>query len=377
MADPTGKAAYVYDDVLSGHVLREGHPMRPVRLRHTYALLRAYGAFEDEHALLVPPRPATLDELTTFHTEEYVETVRRLSSGEEADGDRHGFSTHGDNPVYDGMYEAALLSTGASVQAAELIADGEASAAFAPAGGLHHAMRGWASGFCIFNDPVVAINVLRKRGLRVVYVDVDAHHGDGVQAAFYRDTDVMTVSVHESGRWLFPGTGAVNEVGAGEAAGYSVNLPLFPYTGDDVYQEAFERVVPPLIEAFAPDVLAVQMGADAYVTDPLTHLALSTHGYDAVVRRLGAMGYPMLAFGGGGYDLDATARCWTLAYGSMVGREWPDELPSGVDAYLTSLHLRDAVLPQIEPQLYEKSREFVQEQVAEIERLIFPVHGLG
>ena len=376
MADPTGKAAYVYDDVLSGHVLREGHPMRPVRLRHTYALLRAYGAFEDEHALLVPPRPVTLDELTTFHTEEYIETVRRLSSGEKADGDRHGFSAHGDNPVYEGMYEAALLSTGASVQAAELIADGEASAAFAPAGGLHHAMRGWASGFCIFNDPVVAINVLRGRGLRVVYVDVDAHHGDGVQAAFYRDTDVMTVSVHESGRWLFPGTGAVNEVGAGEAAGYSVNLPLFPYTGDDVYLDAFDRVVPPLVEAFAPDVLAVQMGADAYVTDPLTHLALSTHGYEAVVRRLGGMGYPLLGFGGGGYDLDATARCWTLAYGSMLGREWPDELPSGSDAYLTSLHLRDAVLPQIEAQLHEKSREFVQQQVAEIERLIFPVHGL-
>ena len=122
MTTHTGKAAYVYDGVLSGHVLREGHPMCPVRLRHTYALLRAYGAFEDEHALLVPPRPATLDELTTFHTEEYVETVRRLSSGEEADGDRHGFAAHGDNPVYPGMYEAALLSTGASVQAAELVA---------------------------------------------------------------------------------------------------------------------------------------------------------------------------------------------------------------------------------------------------------------
>ena len=376
MTDPTGKAAYVYDDVLSGHVLREGHPMRPVRLRHTYALLRAYGAFEDEHALLVPPRPAMLDELTTFHTEEYVETVRRLSSGEEADGERHGFAEHGDNPVYLGMYEAALLSTGASVQAAELIADGQASAAFAPAGGLHHAMRGWASGFCIFNDPVVAINVLRKRGLRVVYVDIDAHHGDGVQAAFYRDTDVMTISMHESGRWLFPGTGAVNEVGAGEAAGYSVNLPLFPYTSDDVYVEAFERVVPPLIEAFAPDVLAVQMGADAYVTDPLTHLALSTYGYEALVRRLGGMGYPMLAFGGGGYDLDATARCWTLAYGAMLGREWPDDLPPRADAYLTSLRLRDSVLPDIEPQLHEKSREFVRQQVAEIEQLIFPVHGL-
>ena len=378
MANRTGKAAYVYDDALSGHVLREGHPMRPVRLHHTFALLRAYGAFDDEHALLVPPRPATLDELTTFHTEEYVETVRRLSSGDDdTDGERHGFSAHGDNPVYAGMYEAALLSTGASVQAAELIADGVAGAAFAPAGGLHHAMRGWASGFCIFNDPVVAINVLRKRGLRVVYVDVDAHHGDGVQAAFYRDTDVMTISVHESGRWLFPGTGAVSESGAGEAEGYSVNLPLFPYTDDDVYRGAFERVVPPLIEAFAPDVVAAQLGADAYVTDPLTHLALSTHGYESVVRRIEAMGYPMLAFGGGGYDLDATARCWALAYGAMLGREWPNDLPAGADAYLTSPRLRDAAPPDVEPQLREKAHAYAQQQAAEIEQRIFPLHGLG
>ena len=186
----------------------------PVRLQHTYELLRAYGAFDDESAFLIPPRPATVEELVTFHNEAYVDVVRRLSGGLDAVGDRHGFSEHGDNPVYPGMYEAALLSTGSSVQAAELVADGVVSAAFAPAGGLHHAMAGWASGFCIFNDPVVAINVLRQRGLRVVYVDIDAHHGDGVQAAFYRDADVMTISIHEGGRWLFPGTGVCRRAGA-------------------------------------------------------------------------------------------------------------------------------------------------------------------
>lgn len=379
MTRPGGKAAYVYADALSRHVLRDGHPMRPARLRHTHDLLAAYGAFEDERAMLVPPRPATVEELTTFHTEEYVEAVRRLSAGDE-DAEaarRHGFSADGDNPVYAGMFEAALLSTGASVQAAELIADGAAQAAFAPAGGLHHAMRGWASGFCIFNDPVVAINALRKRGLRVAYVDIDAHHGDGVQAAFYRDADVLTISVHEGGRWLFPGTGAASETGAGDGEGYAVNLPLFPYTGDDVYLEAFDQVVPPLLEAFAPDVLAAQLGADAYANDPLTHLSLSAQGYAAVVERLGATGLPWLAFGGGGYDLDAVPRCWALAYGAMLEREWPDELPAGADTFLQSPRLRDAAPPPQDPALRERTRAYARRQVEELRRLVFPKYGLG
>ncbi len=377
MGGRNGKAAYVYGEALSQHTLRRGHPMRPVRLQHTYDLLRGYGAFEDESALLVQPRPATIEELATFHTGTYIEAVRRLSRGEEQATGQHGFSDQGDNPVYPGMYEAALLSTGTSVQAAELVADGVASAAFAPGGGLHHAMRGWASGFCIFNDPVVAINALRKRGLRVAYVDIDAHHGDGVQAAFYHDTDVMTISTHEGGRWLFPGTGAASELGAGDAAGYSVNLPLFPYTDDEVYLEAFEQVVPPLIEAFAPDVLATQLGADAYASDPLTHLGLSTSGYMAAVERLSGMGYPWLAFGGGGYDLDATARCWALAYGEMLGREWPDELPEESKAFLTSPRLRDAEgAPAADAEMRARARAYAQAQVDELRRTVFPLHGL-
>lgn len=349
--------------------------MRPVRLRDTFALLTAYGAFDDHRSVLVPSRPATMDELTTFHNENYIEVVRQLSSGLSKDVDRHGFSEHGDNPVYAGMFEAALRSTGASVQAAELVADRQVSVAFAPAGGLHHAMAGWASGFCIFNDPVVAINVLRKRGLRVIYVDIDAHHGDGVQAAFYYDTDVMTISIHESGRWLFPGTGSVSELGAGPAAGYSVNIPLFPYTDDVVYMEAFNQVVPPLIESFAPDVIATQLGADAYFNDPLTHLSLSTRGYIAAVERLGNMGYPWLAFGGGGYDLDAVARCWTLAYGVMLGREWPNDLPEANHSSIVSPTLRDADVT-FDLDARDKARSFVQQQVEEIKRNIFPIHGL-
>ena len=376
VSSPTAGAAYVYSDALSTHVLRGDHPMRPVRLAQTAALLRAYGAFDGTQGRLIEPRPATREELQTFHTATYVDAVELLSAGKSTDGLRFGFSSLGDNPIYEGMYEAALLSTGASVQAAELVADGTVAAAFSPAGGLHHAMAASASGFCIFNDPVVAINALRKRGLRVAYVDIDVHHGDGVQAAFYGDADVLTISLHESGRWLFPGTGHARETGEGAGVGYAVNLPLFPYTDDEVFLEAFDAVVPPLIKAFAPDVLATQLGVDTHVSDPLAHLGLTTNGYVAAVERFAALGYPWLAFGGGGYDLDAVARSWTLAYGVMCGQAWPDELPEGAAEFLTSPALRDAPR-EVDEAVQARARRFTQDQVDELRRTVFPLHGIG
>lgn len=370
-------AAYVYEDRLSRHVLSEQHPMRPVRLRYTNALLNGYGAFDDPSALVVNPRPVTREELLTFHQESYVDVVQRLSDGELiASAEIFGFSKTGDNPIYEGMYEAALLSTGASVQAAELIADGVTSRAFAPAGGLHHAAPGHASGFCIFNDPVIAINALRKQGLRVCYVDIDAHHGDGVQNAFYRDADVMTISIHEGPRWLFPGSGDVRETGEGYGKGFSVNLPLLPYTSDDVYMAAFDEIVLPLIRTFNPDVLATQLGTDAHVYDPLTQLALTTYGYEAMFERFEALRYPWLAFGGGGYDLDAVARCWTLAYGVMLGRRWPDVLPLGAESFLESDALRDGVVT-VEDEMIIRTAAWADQRVQEIKKLIFPLHGIA
>jgi acetoin utilization protein AcuC len=374
--DPSLPAAYVYADALSQHVLAEGHPMRPVRLAYTTALARAYGALDGPGALVVPPRPATVDELLTFHEPAYVDAVRRLSACRDDAAERFGFARFGDNPVHVGMYEAALLSTGASVVAAELVAGGRARAAFSPAGGLHHAMPARASGFCIFNDPVIAINALRARGLRVAYVDIDAHHGDGVQHAYYADPDVLTVSVHEGPRWLFPGTGEVAEMGIDAGYGFSVNLPLAPYTPDEVYLRAFDAVVPPLLEAFKPDVLATQLGADAYVGDPLTHLALSARGYETLVTRFAALGLPWLAFGGGGYDLDAVPRLWTLAYAHMRGVDLPDDLPAGAEAFVRSLHLRDGNA-DVDDELVAQAEAYADAQVAEVRRRIFPLHGLA
>ena len=372
------RAAFVYDDVLSRHQLRRDHPMRPVRLQYTYELLQAYGGFDPATSAVTPPRAATEEELQWLHGAEYIAAVRSFSLGMSGyDPQRYNFSAAGDNPTYPGMYDAAALSTGASLAAAALVADGKADAAFSISGGLHHAAANHASGFCVFNDPALAIHYLLGRGLRVAYVDIDAHHGDGVQEAFFDDDRVLTISVHESGQYLFPGTGFVEELGTGRGAGYSVNLPLHPYTGDEVYLEAFHAVVPPLLRAFAPDVLVTQLGIDSYHTDPLTHLQITTRGFVEAVSTFSQMGIPWLALGGGGYDVMAVARAWTLAYGVMLGMEWPDAIPESFARKYGVSRLRDTGAPEVPQDIVRDGRRYAEERVAEVKEKVFALHGLG
>ena len=373
-----GRSAFVYDDALSRHELRSDHPMRPVRLRYTYELLQEYSAFDHPDALLLDPRLATDEELLWLHTSDYVAAVKAL--GSEAPGSidaaQYGFSSQGDNPVYPNMFEAASLSTGSSLVAAEMISSKIVDAAFNISGGLHHAGANRASGFCVFNDPALAVHYFLSQGHRVAYVDIDAHHGDGVQEAFYNDDRVLTISIHESGQWLFPGTGSVAEMGEGLGRGFSVNLPLYPYTSDDDYVEAFGQVVPPLVNAFAPDILVTQLGIDSYHNDPLTHLQITTEGYIAAVRRLAALGLPWLALGGGGYDVSAVARAWTLVYGVMLGAEWPDQLPIAFSKEHGVSQLRDQLRPTVSSQIKIDARRYMEDVVGAIRQQIFPLHRL-
>jgi acetoin utilization protein AcuC len=274
------------------------------------------------------------------------------------------------------MYDAATLSTGASLVAAELVASREVDVAFNISGGLHHAARDHASGFCVFNDPAIAIRYFVDRGMRVAYIDIDAHHGDGVQEAFYDDPRVLTVSLHESGRYLFPGTGFVHELGDGPGYGYAVNLPLYPYTDDEIYLEVFNQVVPGLLKAFSPDVLVTQLGIDSYHSDPLTHLQVTTRGYVEAIKELAALGIPWLALGGGGYDLGAVPRAWTLAYGVMLDVEWPDVIPERFAREHGLDRLRDTVSPEIPADVRRDARQFAEETVAGVKKEIFPVHDI-
>jgi acetoin utilization protein AcuC len=353
------------------------HPLRMERLGLTWALMEAYGLTRLPGLQLAEPAPAPDAVLRTFHTPGYLEVLRAVSEGYEVpDAYRFGLGP-GDNPIWPGCFEASALACGGSIRAAELVAGGEVARAFAFAGGLHHAMPDRASGFCYLNDAVFAIQALRTHGLRVCYVDIDAHHGDGVQAAFYNTADVLTISTHERGDRLFPGTGAVDEIGVGPGRGYAVNLPLHPYTDDQVYLEAFDAVVPPVVRAFRPDVVVAQLGVDGHRTDPLTHLALTVNGFAAAVERILALAPRLVALGGGGYDLANVARAWTAAWALMNGLTPPAELP---EAFLRGAgpefaghrSLWDEPLT-LSPEVVRTAREFAQRQVAALRRLVFPI----
>jgi acetoin utilization protein AcuC len=369
------RAAFVYDEIQSAHVLRDDHVFKPGRLQLTYELLKSYGAFDDSKP--VKPRMADEADLLLFHNPDYVSAIRDLSIGSDRrDALDYNISHYGDNPPYNGMYEVSALVVGASLAAADLVTSDRADVAFNISGGLHHAMPARASGFCIFNDAAIVTKHLVNQGYRVAYVDIDAHHGDGVQNAFYESNEVLTISLHESGRYLFPGTGDTEETGNGAGKGYSVNIPLFPKTDDEIYLWAFREIVPPLIKAFKPDVLVTQLGCDTYYMDPLTDIMLTTDGYTKLVKELGKLVPKWVALGGGGYDMDAVVRLWSLAYGIMLEREWPDEIPADFQKKYGIKRLRDADKPHVDDDMLKMARQFAKQSVDEIKRMVFPIHSL-
>ena len=324
--------ALVYSDDLVAYDHGPQHPLRPVRVRLTRELIAAYGVL-DGGVAQVAPRVAADDELRLVHTQGYLDAVRRAGAGEPGDWWRYGFGP-GDNPIFPDMHEASARVAGGSLVAAERVLRGAAQHAFSPAGGLHHAMPERASGFCVYDDPAIAIAWLLAEGVeRIAYVDVDVHHGDGPQAIFYEDPRVLTISIHESGRYLFPGTGFVDERGGGAAEGTKVNIPLPPYTSDGDWLRAFRGLVPPLVLRWRPDVLVTQLGCDTHHTDPLAHLALTTAAYREAARTLhdlahSAAGGRWLGTGGGGYQwARVVPRAWTIYFAEMAERDVPDEIP--------------------------------------------------
>src|SRR3989475_4496703 len=325
-------AGFVWDPRLAAHVYRADHPLKPRRLRGVHDTLVRLGAFSHPNARLLAPRDATRAELERVHDGAYVDAVAQASADPDLDYAEWGLHTFGDTPPFAGMHEASLLTTGASLVAMEAVVSGRARVAFNGAGGLHHAMRRKASGFCIYNDPAIVCGLLADRGLKVAYVVIDAHHGDGVQAAFYDTDRVLTVSLHQYGimpdlrRPFFPGTGAADERGRGNGAGYSINVALPAYTDGAAYVRAFDAVVPPLLERYRPDVLVTQQGIDSHFDDPLTHLMVSTQAREHVVRRFAATTVPWVAMGGGGYSLDAVRRAWSMEFLIMLGAPIPAEL---------------------------------------------------
>jgi len=275
---------------------------------------------------------ASEEDLLRIHAPEYIAAVRAGSD------DHHWGLSAGDTPAFPGMWTASRAYTGATIAAARAVRDGE-PVAINITGGLHHAHRAKASGFCVFNDPAIAVSILREEFNRVAYVDLDLHHGDGVQWLYYDDPTVLTLSVHEDGRYLFPGTGFVSEMGAN---GTSVNIPVPPHTADDLWYAALEPVLKRAFGLFRPQAVVLQMGADPHSRDPLGHLDLSVQGWLRGVELVKSFGLPTVAVGGGGYDLSTVPRMWTLAAAALTGRRLQDEIPEPLASEYGVLALKDA-----------------------------------
>jgi acetoin utilization protein AcuC len=306
----------------------EYHPFKTYRLGLAYNLIAAYGLIDRDGVTICQPRKATEQEALTFHNAGYLEALRLADSGLWVPNQfSHGLGTT-DNPVFPGVYDWGMLVAGASIDGAKHVLSGDASIAFNMSGGLHHAMPARASGFCHINDVVLAINALLEAGKRVVYVDVDAHHGDGVQYAFYKTNRVLTISSHQDGHTIFPGTGFTDEIGQEEGRGYSINIPLPPGSRDDIYQLVFDRVIFPAIDAFSPDVIVTQLGADALLNDRVASLGMSLRMFESYVKKVRKLNKPWLALGGGGYAIENVVRAWTLAWAQMNDTDLPDEIPS-------------------------------------------------
>lgn len=329
----SGEAAVVWDDALAAYDFGAGHPLAPIRVQLAMHLVRDLGLLEGDNVTVVPPVEIDDDLLLTVHDPDYLAAVHRSSHDPDHHDLHRGLGTD-DVPTFAGMHEASRAVCGATLAAAQEVHSGRALHAVNLAGGLHHAMPGAAAGFCVYNDIAVAIRWLLDHGVeRVAYIDVDVHHGDGVQAAFWDEPRVLTVSLHESGRSLYPGTGYPTEIGGPGAIGSAVNVALPPGTDDDGWLRAFHGVVPQLVEEFKPEILVTQQGCDTHLDDPLAHLALSVDGQRMTYQALHRLAHRVtggrwIATGGGGYSwIDVVPRAWSHLVGEVVGAPVPPETP--------------------------------------------------
>ncbi|HEX5323946.1 MAG TPA: acetoin utilization protein AcuC [Capsulimonadaceae bacterium] len=364
------KSAFFYTDDYLNYHLSDQHPLQQRRIVMLDRLLAAYGVFGKGEVERIAPTPATEGDIRQCHSEDFVKAVKAASAGERLpDLHRYGLGP-GDTPVFPGIWEASLLYAGASLDCAKRVLAGEGKSAFNPSGGLHHAFRNRAAGFCTFNDCAIAAYPFLNAGKRVAYLDiVDAHHGDGVQALFYDDPRVLTISFHETGRTLFPGTGFPEEIGEGEGRGYSINVPLAPYSTDEHYRAAFDEVAAPALAGFDADAIILQVGADAHWEDPLAHLALTSFGWLSLVEKVIALDKPLIALGGGGYNQKTVARLWTLLQAAMAGVLLPDQTPATYSAEWGISHLHDEEKPHLSDADREQAWQYLTAGIEKLRQL--------
>jgi acetoin utilization protein AcuC len=376
------KEVLVFSERFRRHSYGPNHPLKVERLQITMDLIEAYGLFDNPETPWVEAREADEQDVRLVHTSEYLEVLRQANTGQApAQSGQYGLGS-GDNPVFSGLYDWSLLVTGATLECIHQVRYENCRIAFNIAGGLHHAHPAKASGFCYLNDPAIGIARMVQEGLRVVYLDLDVHHGDGVEAFFYDTDQVLTISIHQHGHTLFPGTGFPEELGQGAGRGFAVNVPLAPGTDDDLYFWVFKETVPALVSAFDPDVLVTQLGVDTFTTDPLASLNLTNEGFCKLIREIKSWGLQWVALGGGGYNIMNVARAWTSAWAIMKGAELSDDLPDDFISKHRHLLVKNLKLSEQAPLISSVTRESAQRarQLADfvvpwIKENIFPLVG--
>ncbi|MCX7856574.1 MAG: hypothetical protein N2513_01110 [Deltaproteobacteria bacterium] len=375
------KNLITYSEKLSEVLYDETHPFKPRRARVFTELLRRYSLFDERFDKIVEPLEIDENILYLFHEKEYIQALKRADSAFDLEVFWRGIGTD-DNPIFKGMFDFSLGCVACTFTCFREIVLGNASFAFNPLGGFHHALKGHAMGFCYLNDVAVVGKYFQKLGKRFAILDMDAHHGNGIQEAFYEDKDVLTISIHESGVTLFPGTGSESEIGNGEGYGYNVNIPLAYGTDDETYLYAFESIVPPLIKTFSPDFLVVLVGADLHKDDPMSHLSITARGFKNALEKLDGLADKLVALGAGGYSISKSPALWAVAYSVFTKRKIVDQFAGVVGGMMYGpevdlpFFLREE---NVENNASNKSMRLkaAEDVVNFIRKNVFPIFGIS
>lgn len=371
----------MYDEEYKKYDFGPVHIFNPKRCKLTLDLLKMLKLVDDK-TIIIEPEVNAEDYLGYIHTAEYIEGIRDVSSDILKSAEHLGvFSSPG-------IYDAALVRVAGTITAAKYLAEGKADVAVNFGGGFHLAYRDKGSGFNIFNDVAIAVKYIQRNFSirRIAVLDFDAHHFNGLQKIFYSDPTVLTISLHESGHFLAPGTGEVDEIGLGPGRGFNVNLPLPPGTYDDAYFYAFENIVLPLLRSFRPELVVQVWGVDTHYLDPLGHLQLSTNAYERIAKSLNEtlknITNKNLILGGGGYNLGVVPRAWTLIYSAFLGIRAPDQIPKSwleLDESLKLFNIskmRDESVPKIESTRKKALSIFIEKLVKRVEDVLSPYHNI-
>lgn len=368
------KFGLIYSDLFASYDFGVEHPLKPYRFVLPYKLMDAYGLLN--YIDVYKPVQAAENDIALVHDTGYIDCVKSVSKAPELFIDDFPYIYglgYGDNPIFKGMYDVACIHVGGTILGSEIVAKGEREHVFSIGGGFHHAMPTKASGFCIFNDIAIAIRRLQSKYnvKKIMYIDIDAHHADGVQNIFYTEQSVLTVSIHESGNFLFPGTGFVKECGTGAGKGFAINIPLPMGTDDNAYLYAFNTIVPSLAYAYKPEILFMQCGADAHYLDPLAHLSLTTFAYKKIYSAVHKLAHEvcdgkLIAVGGGGYDVGVLSRVFTLLVSELIEVPVTKPIPDSWKI-LYKKTTGSAIAPDmLEDRIDIEKRKFVFDEIKEV-----------